>query len=112
MAREELKISIIIKGDKIFMGVQATDCDPKMLTMKGDLPAALTRVPSFVAESNAAWDISARNPKTVEPVVVSTPAPARVATTGRAFGKQDGGRGSASKAQDSAKFLLAVTCAI
>jgi hypothetical protein len=81
MAREELKISIIIKGDKIFMGVQATDCDPKMLTMKGDLPAALTRVPSFVAESNAAWDISARNPKTVEPVVVSTPAPARVATT-------------------------------
>jgi len=81
MAREELKVSIIIKGDKVFVGVQATDCDPKMTTLQGDLTAALARVPSFVAESNAAWDVSARNPKAPEPEPVYTPGPARVATT-------------------------------
>ena len=81
MAREELKISIIIKGDKVFIGAQATDCDPKMMTMKGDLPAALARVPTFVAESNAAWDVSARNPKIVLPEPEKVTTPARVATT-------------------------------
>jgi len=41
MAREELKVNIIIKGDHIFLGVQTTDCDPKMTTLQGNLQAAL-----------------------------------------------------------------------
>jgi hypothetical protein len=80
MAREELKVSIIIKGDHIFLGAQATDCDPKMTTLTGDLAAALARIPSFIEESNAQWDLSARNPKSTIPEVV-TPAPVRTATT-------------------------------
>ncbi len=67
MARDELKINIIIKGDRIFLGAQANDCDPKMTTLQGDLQAALARVPAFVEESNRQWDAAPRNPKAPEP---------------------------------------------
>lgn len=79
MAREELRINIIIKGDRIFLGAQATDCDPKMTTLQGNLQSVLERIPSFVEESNQQWDASPRNPKStiLEPVAV---APVRTAT--------------------------------
>ena len=77
MAREELKISIIIKGDKVFLGAQATDCDPKMATLQGNLQAALERIPSFVEEANQQWDAAPRNPKSTIPEPV---APVRTAT--------------------------------
>jgi hypothetical protein len=79
MAREELKVSIIIKGDHIFLGAQATDCDPKMTTLQGDLAAALARVRTFVDECNAQWDISAKNPEAPKPA--APPPPVRTATT-------------------------------
>ncbi len=77
MSREELKVSIIIKGDRIFLGAQATDCDPKMTTLQGNLQAALERIPSFIEEANQQWDAAPRNPKVPEPVPV---APVRTAT--------------------------------
>ena len=80
MAREELKINIIIKGDHIFLGVQATDCDPKMTTLQGDLRAALDRIPSFIEESNRLWDASPHNPKSAIPEPVPA-APVRTAIT-------------------------------
>jgi hypothetical protein len=80
MAREELKVNIIIKGDHIFLGVQATDCDPKMTTLQGNLQAALDRIPSFVEEANRHWDASPRNPKSAIPEPVPA-APIRTATT-------------------------------
>ena len=83
MSREELRVSIIIKGDRIFLGAQATDCDPKMTTLKGDLQAVLARIPSFVEESNQQWDVAMRNPKSSVPEPVVT-APARTATTSTA----------------------------
>jgi len=59
--------------------VQAKDTDPKMTTLTGDLAAALARVPSFVDEADAQWNVSPHNPKAPEPV---TPlAPPRTATT-------------------------------
>ena len=80
MAREELKVNIIIKGDHIFLGVQATDCDPKMTTLQGNLQAALDRIPAFVEESNRQWDASPHNPKSTIPEPV-TAQPVRTATT-------------------------------
>lgn len=80
MAREELKVNIIIKGDHIFLGVQATDCDPKMTTLEGNLQAALDRIPSFVEEANRQWDASPHNPKSSIPEPVPA-APVRTATT-------------------------------
>ena len=80
MAREELKVNIIIKGEHIFLGVQATDCDPKMTTMQGNLQAALDRIPSFVAEANRLWDASPHNPRSCIPEPVAV-APVRTATT-------------------------------
>ena len=78
MAREELRVNIIIKGDRIFLGAQATDCDPKMTTLQGNLQTALERIPSFVEESNRQWDAAPHNPKSTipEPVApVKTAAP-------------------------------------
>lgn len=63
MAREELKISIILKGGRVLLGAQATGCDPKMTTLTGDLGTALERIPSFVEEANRDWDIAPHNPK-------------------------------------------------
>jgi hypothetical protein len=80
MAREELKVNIIIKGDRIFLGVQATDCDPKMTTLQGNLQTALEHIPSFVEESNRQWDASPHNPRSTIPEPV-TAAPVRTATT-------------------------------
>ena len=79
MAREELKVSIIIKGDRIFLGVQSTDCDPKMTTLQGNLQIALERIPSFIEGANRQWDASPHNPRSnvPEPVApVRTAAPA------------------------------------
>ena len=84
MARAELKVNIIIKGNHIFLGAQATDCDPKMTTLKRDLQAALARIPSFIEESNQQWDVSARNPKSTVSEPVAPSAPARSATTSTA----------------------------
>jgi len=78
MPRDELRVNIIIKGDRIFLGAQATDCDPKMATMQGNLQTALERIPSFVEEANQQWDAAPRNPKSTipEPVAPVRTAPA------------------------------------
>ena len=74
MAREDLKINIIIKGDRIFLAAQATDCDPKMTTLQGNLQVAIERIPSFVEEANREWDTAPHNPKSTipEPVAPAT----------------------------------------
>ena len=77
MSREELRVSIIIKADRIFLGAQATDCDPKMTTLQGNLQTALECIPSFVEEANRQWDATPRNPKSTIPEPV---APIRAAT--------------------------------
>ena len=71
-------VAIIIKGDHIFLGAQATDCDPKMTTLQGNLQNALERIPSFIEEANRQWDASPHNPRSTVPEPV---APVTTATT-------------------------------
>jgi hypothetical protein len=78
MSREELKVAIIIKDNRIFLGVLETGCDPKMTTLQGDLQTALERVPSFIEEANRQWDVSPHNPKSTAP---EPAAPVSTATT-------------------------------
>ncbi|GAH99666.1 unnamed protein product [marine sediment metagenome] len=85
MPSDELKVNIIIKGDRIFLGAQATDCDPKMATMQGNLQTALERIPSFVEEANQQWDAAPRNPKSTIPEPV---APVRTATAAASKAKE------------------------
>ena len=85
MPRDELKVNIIIKGDRIFLGAQATDCDPKMATMQGNLQTALERIPSFVEEANRQWDAAPRNPKSTIPEPV---APVRTAAAAASKAKE------------------------
>ncbi|MDP2729163.1 MAG: hypothetical protein Q8O55_01615 [Dehalococcoidales bacterium] len=80
MPREELRVSIIIKEDRIFLGAAASDCDPKMATLQGNLQTALERIPSFVEEANLQWDAAPHNPKSTIPEPVAK-APTRTATT-------------------------------
>ena len=79
MSREELKVNIIIKEDRIFLAAQSTDCDPKMTTLQGNLQTVLERIPSFVEEANREWDAAPRNPKSTIPEPVP-PAPVRTAS--------------------------------
>jgi hypothetical protein len=51
-----------------------------MTTLKGNLQAALERIPSFIEESNLQWDASPHNPKSSVPEPVPA-APVRTATT-------------------------------
>ena len=67
MSREELKVAIIIKDNRVFLGALATGCDPKMTTLQGNLQAALERIPSFVEEANRQWDASPHNPRSTVP---------------------------------------------
>ncbi len=71
MSREELRVNIIIKADRIFLGAQATDCDPKMTTLQGNLQTALEHIPSFVEEANQQWDAAPHNPKSTIPEPVA-----------------------------------------
>ncbi len=63
----ELKVVIVMKADRILLGVQAPDCDPVYTTLKGDLAKALKRVPGLVAEAKQKWEASPRNPKCEKP---------------------------------------------
>ncbi len=78
MSREELKVSMIIKGDRILLGAQATNCDPKMTTLQGNLQTALESIPSFIEEANRQWDAAPHNPKSTVP---EPAAPVRTAAT-------------------------------
>jgi len=64
----ELKIVIILRDDRIMLGVQSPDCDPVYETLKGTLAAALKRVPKLVEEAKTRWETSKLNPKCETPL--------------------------------------------
>ena len=73
---DELRIVILTKGTAASIGVQSPDSDPVFITLLGDLPAVLARVPEVVASAKAQWDKSPRYPKCETP----PPEPAQVTT--------------------------------
>ena len=60
---DELKVVIVLKGDRAMVGIQSPDCDPIFTTLEGGLPAALSQVPALVVSANAQWDANPKNPK-------------------------------------------------
>jgi len=70
----ELKVVIILKDDRVMLGVQSPDCDPVYTTFEGTLSAALKRVPKFVEEAKQKWSASPRNPNANLPTPAPTPA--------------------------------------
>ncbi len=60
---DEMKVVIIMKADKVMLGVQSPDCDPVYTTMKGSLSTALKKVPALVAEAKLKWEANPRYPK-------------------------------------------------
>ena len=79
----ELKVVIIVRDDRIMLGVQSPDCDPVYETLKGTLAAALKRVPKLVQEAKTRWETSKLNPKCEIPLPpeqpVATPRPQKAA---------------------------------
>ena len=59
----ELKVVIILKANKVLLGVQSPDCDPVYKTMEGDLASVLQVVPTLVAEAQLKWTAAPRYPK-------------------------------------------------
>ena len=75
----ELKVVIILKGNKAMLGVQSPDCDPVYKTMEGDLASILLVIPALVADSKLQWAAAPRYPKadlpkSVVPATTTTPA--------------------------------------
>jgi len=72
---DELKVVILLKGNRAMVGAQSPDCDPVFTTLEGDLAAALSQVPALVETANAKWDANPRNPKAnlPEPPPSATP---------------------------------------
>jgi len=60
---EEIKIVIVLKGDRGSVGIQSPDCDPVFATFEGDLGVALEKVPVLVEEANRRWDQNPKYPK-------------------------------------------------
>ena len=82
---DELKVVILLKGDKALVGVQALECDPAFFSLEGDLKTALKAVPKFVEEAKTRWETSKVNPKceTPLPSQAKPAAPSRVSTGSR-----------------------------
>ena len=79
----EMKIVIIMNGDRALLGVQAPECDPVYTTMEGDLGKALKRVPKLVTEAKQKWATTPKNPKADLPEPPPPPVPARTTTATR-----------------------------
>ncbi|GAI45126.1 unnamed protein product, partial [marine sediment metagenome] len=75
----ELKVVIIIRDNRMMLGVQSPDCDPVYETLEGTLAAALKRVPKLVEEAKTRWETSKLNPKCETPL----PSQAQPVTTSR-----------------------------
>lgn len=75
-ASADLKVVILLQGNRAMVGVQSPDCDPIFTTLEGDLAAALSQVPALVESANAKWDANPRFPKAnlPEPPPSATPA--------------------------------------
>jgi len=76
-ATDELKVVIVLKGNRAMVGVQSPDCDPVFTTLEGDMSTALAQVPALIESANAKWDANPRNPKANLPEPPPTPTPAR-----------------------------------
>ena len=71
----ELKVVIILKANRVLLGVQSPDCDPVYKTMAGDLASVLQVVPTLVADARLQWAAAPRYPK------ADLPKPVAPATT-------------------------------
>ena len=76
----ELKVVIIIKADKIMIGVQSPDCDPVYETLTGTLAGALKRIPKLVEGAKEKWATNPRNPEANLPKPKPAATPARTPT--------------------------------
>jgi len=80
---DELKVVIIMKADRLMLGVQSPSCDPVYRTMTGSLAMALKKVPALVKEAREKWAATPLYPKAVipEPPPSSTPVRSSAAST-------------------------------
>ena len=85
----EMKIIIVMKDDRIMLGVQSPDCDPVYTTMKGTLAMALKKLPALVAEAKQKWGAAPKYPKADLPAPPPSPTPARTPAAARAPKKTD-----------------------
>jgi len=85
----ELKVVIMMKEDKLMIGVQSPECDPVYETLTGTLTAALKRIPKLVSEAKEKWATSPRNPDANLPKPEPRPAPARASTASKTKPKSE-----------------------
>ena len=80
---DELKIVIVLKGERGSVGIQAPECDPILTTIEGGLDTALGRVPEMVAEAKHRWEETPRYPKCTSPLPSQQTTPGAPRTQAR-----------------------------
>ena len=60
---EDVKVVIVVKGTRAFVGVQSPNCDPIFTAVEGGLESALERVLELVGSARQQWADSPRYPK-------------------------------------------------
>ncbi|MBA7642820.1 hypothetical protein ES703_50529 [subsurface metagenome] len=78
---DELKVVIVLKGDRSLVGIQSPDCDPIFTTIEGGLTAVRAQLPALIKSANAQWDANPKNPKADLPEPEPAPAAARGQST-------------------------------
>ena len=73
----EIKVIILMKADRIMLGVQSPNCDPVYKTSQGTMADALQMVPVLVAEAKLKWEANPRYPKADLPTPPPSTATAR-----------------------------------
>ena len=92
----ELKVVIIMRDNRMMLGVQSTDCDPVYETLEGNLATALLRIPELVEEAKTRWETSKLNPKCETPLPSQEPP---VSTTSRSSAVSRPQKAAVPKAQ-------------
>jgi hypothetical protein len=100
---EEIKVVIVLKGDRGMVGIQSPDCDPIYKTVEGDLNSLLALVPDMVTNAKLQWSINSKYPKAQIPA--PPPPPPRPATTPAPTNKKTGSKTATAAVAATPKFF-------
>ena len=73
MDEGEMKIVVVIKGNRASIGLRKPDCDPVFAAIEGDIPEILANIPRLVDQALATWQANPKYPKCETPL---SPPPA------------------------------------
>ena len=76
----QMKIVIMLNGERSSVGISKPDCDPVFNVVEGGLDAVIARLPELVHAAEEKFATAPRNPQSNLPEPKPAPAPAHTGT--------------------------------